>query len=575
MIRAYKQIEQEKGFATRRRFLFALMIGGMVMLGARAIDLQVLDKEFLQNQGAIRHVDEIDVSAYRGRILDRNGEPMAISTPVQSIWMNPQQVVDVSSEQLNKLKQLLGLSKAKIDKATNKASGRQFVYLKRRVNPDLAKQAKALNIAGLHFEREFKRFYPSGEVSAHLLGFTNIDDVGQEGLELAYDRILQGVIGRKRIIRDGNYNIIDDYENIKNPDPGKDLVLSIDNRLQYLAYRELKKAVLANRALSGSLVMLDAKTGDVLALVNQPAFNPNTRANLNGHRYRNRAIADVFEPGSTVKPFVIASALDSGVIDIDYRVDTRPGHYRVGRHLVRDIHNYGVLDLTHVLKKSSNVAISKIAHKMPAETFWGFYNRLGFGVSAGVGFPGEASGKLLDYQGMGRFEQATLAFGYGVSSSVLQLARAYTALADDGLLHSVSLLKRDRDDFAQRVFAPATAKLVRSMLEHVVKKDGTAYRARVAGYRVAGKTGTVKKAIRGGYADKKYQAVFVGMAPAGDPRLVIAVMIDEPSAGPYYGGLVAGPVFSKVMGGALRVLSISPDQEQNIPLLLVRQGDRV
>lgn len=571
MIRMPRQKEQSTGFAGRRQFLFALMIGGMVMLAGRAVGLQLLDRDFLQSEGNSRHLNKIKVSAYRGKIVDRNGEPLAISTPVQTIWANPRQMAGTPDEQLAKLKQLLGLSKAVIRKATNKESSKRYVKLKRQVNPGLANQVKALDIVGLNFDRAFKRFYPSGEVSGHLLGFTNIDDKGQAGIELAYDRVLQGVPGLKRIIRDGKNNIIADYENIKNSEPGKDLVLSIDNRLQYLAYRELKKAVLENRALSGSLVMLDAKTGDVLAVVNQPTFNPNTRINLKNNFYRNRAITDVFEPGSTVKPFVIASALDSGSIRSDFVIDTTPGVYYIGRQRVRDIHNYGVLGLMQILKKSSNVGISKIAIGMQAKTFWDFYNRLGFGVSAKVGFPGEADGYLLDYQGLKRFEQATLSFGYGVSSSVLQLARSYTALADDGLLHSVSLLKRERDEKAQRVFSPNVAQQVRKMLEHVVKKDGTAYRARVDGYRVAGKTGTIKKLIKGSYSSNKYQAVFVGMAPAGDPRLVMAVMIDEPSAGPYYGGLVAGPVFSKVMSGALRVLSISPDQKKKSPLMLVRQ----
>lgn len=571
MITIHRQAKEQKSFVLRRHLLLALMLSAMFVLAIRAIDLQVLNNGFLQHKGTAQYVAEINISAYRGKILDRNGEPLAISTPVQSIWANPQQMAQASAQQLSQLQHLLGLSSSKIKKATNKNSGKYFVYLKRRVNPELAIKAKALDIVGLNFEREFKRFYPSGEVSAHLLGFTNIDDVGQEGLELAYNQVLQGVPGRKRIIRDGKRNIVDDYENIKNPESGRDLLLSIDNRLQYIAYRELKSAVLLNQALSGSLVILDAKNGNVLALVNQPAFNPNTRANLRSNLYRNRAITDVFEPGSTVKPFVLAGALDSGAIDNNYIVDTTPGYYRVGRNLVRDIHNYGVLDLTHILKKSSNVAVSKIAHVMPTKTFWEFYNSLGFGVSAGIGFPGEAKGSLLDYQNMKPFEQATLSFGYGLSTSILQLARSYTALADDGLLHSVSLLKREQDEHAQRVFSVDTAKLIRAMLEHVIKKEGTAYQARVNGYRIAGKTGTIKKTNKGGYTAKKYQAVFVGMAPASDPKLVIAVMIDEPNAGVYYGGLVAGPVFSKVMGGALRALNISPNQEDINSLLLAQK----
>ncbi|MGR9099960.1 MAG: peptidoglycan D,D-transpeptidase FtsI family protein [Gammaproteobacteria bacterium] len=573
-MRIHKTAKNDAGFALRRKFLFVSMLCGMALLAGRAVDLQILNKGFLQHQGNIRHVGEVEVSAYRGKILDRNGEPLAISTPVESIFINPQETGEVDDASLRQLADLLDWRMARLREAFDPAGGRSFVYLKRRINPELASRVRKLQIAGLHFQREFKRYYPAGEMTGHLLGFTDVDDNGQEGIELAYDNILQGVPGKKRVIRDGGKNIIADIENIKAPVPGQDLVLSIDNRLQYLAYRELKAAVIEHKAQSGSLVMLDAKNGDILAVVNQPSFNPNTRESLKGMRYRNRAFTDSFEPGSTVKPFVVASALDSGAVGLNYSVDTSPGSYALGRHRVRDIHNYGLLNLTQILKKSSNVAVSKIALKMTPQTFWGFYDRLGFGVSAGIGFPGEADGLLMDHRNMSPFEQATLSFGYGVSASVLQLARAYTALADDGLLHSASLFKRDRDVDAQRVFSPATARIVREMLEEVVKKDGTAYRARVEGYRVAGKTGTVKKAGLGGYSGKKYQSVFVGMAPAGDPRLVMAIMIDEPGAGDYYGGLVSGPVFSKVMAGALRVLGIAPDQEDHIPVLLVRQGER-
>lgn len=575
MSRSYHQSKSETHFASRRQFLFVLIMGSMVMLVGRAIDLQVLNRAFLQTQGFNRHINKIKLPAYRGNILDRNGEPLAISTPVHTIWANPQQMTMASAEQLNQLKQLLQLSKAKMKGATDESSGKTYFRLKRQVNPNLANQVKALKIVGVNFDRAFKRFYPSGEVSAHLLGFTNIDDHGQEGIELAYDRMLRGVPGSRRMVRDGKRNIIGHYQNLKDPEPGKDLVLSIDSRLQYLAYRALKVAVLKNRAASGALVMLDAKTGDVLAVLNQPAFNPNTRTHLKSYLYRNRALIDVFEPGSTVKPFVIAGALDSGLISPNFSIDTTPGSYYIGRHQVRDTHNYGVLNLTQVLKKSSNVAVSKIALGLPAKIFWGLYNRLGFGVATGVGFPGEVHGQLLDYQGLRPIEQATLSFGYGISTSVLQLARAYTALADDGILHSVSLLKRDNDEAGQRVFLPATAKRVRIMLEQVVTKKGTAYRARVAGYQVAGKTGTIKKVINGQYSVKKYFSVFVGMAPAKNPRLVMAVMIDEPSAGAYSGGLVAAPVFAKVMSGALRVLNISPDQQQNLPLVLTNEGQGV
>ncbi len=459
----------------------------------------------------------------------------------------------------------------KISRLLNAAPNKRFAYLKRRINPKLARKVRAVNARGVYFEREFKRYYPAGAISAHVVGFTDVDDVGQEGMELGYENVLKGVAGKKRVIRDGRRQVIKDkdVENVRDPIPGQDLVLSIDQRLQYLAFKALQSAVIKHKAFSASLVVLDAKNGEVLAAVNQPAFNPNTRKGLKENLYRNRAMLDVFEPGSTVKPFVVAAALDGGYVNDNTQIETH-GFYRVGRNLVKDVHNYGTLDLMHVLKKSSNVAISKIALKMPREYFWEKYHQLGFGASANVGFPGEASGVLLDVQRWHDFEQATLAYGYGVSTTVLQLARAYTALADDGVLHSVSILKREVDHDAKRVFSVKTAKKVREMLEHVVKKDGTAYQARVDGYRVAGKTGTVKKAVAGGYADDRYLAVFVGLAPASNPRFVIAVMVDEPSAGKYYGGLVAAPVFSKVMAGAMRVYGIAPDKEESMPVLLTR-----
>ena len=546
------------------------------MLLGKAIFLQVLEKDFLKHQGDIRHIVDVNVSAYRGKIVDRNGEPLAISTPVKSVWVNPKQVSDVASQHITGLENLLKMPHGKFTKIIEKNADKHFVFLKRHVSPVVAAQVKALKITGVHLDREFKRFYPSGEITGHLLGFTNIDDAGQEGLELAFDDVLRGVQGKKRVMRDGKKNIIADIEEISSPVPGRDLQISIDSRLQYLAYRELKLAVKSHQASSGSLVMLDAKTGEVLAVVNQPSFNPNDRGDLQGYRYRNRAMTDVFEPGSTVKPFVIASALDGGYVSANDVVDTSPGFYRIGRNVVRDFRNYGVLGLTDILKKSSNVAVSKIANEMPAEEMWGFYNRLGMGQSAGVGFPGEASGTLIDYQYMDDFEQATLSFGYGVSMSVIQLARAYTALADDGLLHSVTLFKRDYDEDSQRVFTPKTASNIRAMLEHVVEKDGTAYKARVAGYSVAGKTGTVKKIINGRYSNEQYLSLFVGMIPAQDPRLVMAVLIDEPTVGGYYGGAVAGPVFSKVMSRSMRILGVDPSfqRDQKKPLVLAVQGYR-
>lgn len=481
-------------FVVRRKLLLSVMLLSMLVLVARAVYLQILNKDFLQDKGEMQHVGTVDVSAYRGQILDRNGEPLAISTPVQSIWVNPRQLKDSEQDKIEQMARILSIPEFELKAILKKDAEKRFLYLKRQINPDLAEKVKGLDITGVYFEREFKRFYPAGAVSGHLLGFNNIDDVGQEGLEHGYEQILRGKIGKKQVIKDGKGQIIKDVENIEQAEAGHNLILTIDQRIQYLAYRELQNAMIQNKAHSASLVVLDAKNGDVLASVSQPAFNPNNRKELTSNRYRNRAMMDSFEPGSTVKPFVVAAALDGEYIDPNVSIETH-GVYMLGHHPVKDIHNYGTLDLTHALQKSSNIAMTKIAMTMPADYFWGVYNKLGFGESAGVGFPGETSGALLDYQNWHELDQAVLSFGYGVSTSILQLARAYTALADDGVVHSVTLLKRDEDPDAKRIFKPETARKVREMLEHVISKDGTAYLARVEGYRVAGKTGTVKKLL--------------------------------------------------------------------------------
>jgi len=559
-------------FEVRRKLLLAVMLLGMAVLAGRAVFLQVLDTQFLQQQGDRRHVGVVSVPAYRGKILDRNNEPLAISTPVESVWVNPKFFKKDEEASFRQAAKLLKVSSKKVNKLLKEGTTTRFSYLKRRINPLLAEKIKALQISGVYFEREFKRYYPAGAVSAHVVGFTDVDDVGQEGMERGYEQSLKGIAGKKRVIRDGRRRVIKDkdVENILAPVSGQDLVLSIDQRIQYLAFKALHEGFVKHKAFSASLVVLDAKNGEILAAVNQPAFNPNTRKGLKASAVRNRAMLDVFEPGSVVKPFVVAAALEGGYVKENIQIETH-GFYRVGRNLVKDVHNYGTLDLMHVLKKSSNVAISKIALKMPREYFWNSYNQLGFGLSANAGFPGEASGILLDFQRWHDFEHATLSYGYGVAVSVLQLARSYTALADNGILHSVSILKRDEDYDAKRVFSADIAKKVTEMLEHVIKRDGTAYQARVDGYRVAGKTGTVKKATAGGYADDRYLAVFVGLAPVSDPRFVIAVMVDEPSAGKYYGGLVAAPIFSKVMAGALRVYGVAPDKEETMPVLLTNK----
>jgi cell division protein FtsI (penicillin-binding protein 3) len=563
--------QSTENFSKRRKFLVVFMMLCMLVLIGRAIDLQVLDKKFLKDEGDKRQVDDVSVSAYRGMIKDRNGDPLAISTPVESIGVNPRELKFAKEDQIRQMEKLLSLPVGKVTELIKEYSERRFIYIARRVNPQIGEQVKELKLVGVYFERDFKRFYPTGGVSAHLVGFTDFEDVGQEGMEFNYEQLLKGTSGSKRVIRDGQRRIIEDIENIKEPVSGKNLELSIDQRIQYLAYKELQLAVSANKAKSGALVVLDAKNGEILAAVNQPSFNPNTKSSMTKDSHRNRAVTDIFEPGSTVKPFVVAAALDGGYVSPNAIFATH-GTLQIGRNTVKDVHNYGTLDLTHVIKKSSNVGVSMMALKMPPKYFWGIYHRLGFGTSAGSGFPGEASGTLLDYKKWHDFDRAILSFGYGLSSSALQLARAYTALADDGILHSVSLLKREEDDDEVRVFSAKTAKSVRKMMETVLMKDGTAYEARVDGYTAAGKTGTVKKAGSHGYTEKNYFAVFAGMAPATDPRLIIVVMIDEPSAGQYYGGLVSAPVFSKVMAGALRILEVAPDQEETMPILLTQKS---
>jgi cell division protein FtsI (penicillin-binding protein 3) len=547
----------------RRLLLLSLMLGSFAVLAGRSAQLQLVDGEFLQTQGQARHLRVVQVPAHRGMIVDRNGEPLAISTPVQSVWVNPGEMSS-SSGDLSRLAQLLQLDVDHLRRLIGQRQGREFVYLRRHIAPDLAEQVTALELPGVYLQQEYRRYYPAGEVAGHLLGFTNVDDKGQEGLELAYEDWLSGEPGAKRVIMDGRRNIVENVENIRSARPGKTLKLSIDRRIQYLAYRELKAAVRKHSARSGSLVVLDSDTGEVLAMVNQPSFNPNNRTRMKASQMRNRAVTDVFEPGSTMKPFVVAAGLQSGQYRSATTIDTSPGLFRVGRHTVRDMHDYGVLDMTGVLRKSSNVAATKIALALEPETFWESLSGTGFGVSTGSGFPGEADGYLADFHRWREIERATLSYGYGLSATAMQLAQAYGVFANDGYRVPVTLLSREEQAQRIPVFTPAVARSVRTMMESVVKKGGTAPMAAVQGYRVAGKTGTVHKSVAGGYADDRYVSLFAGMAPASDPRLVAVVVINEPGKDEHYGGLVAGPVFSSVMAGALRLLNVTPD---DAPLL--------
>ncbi len=547
----------------RGRFLLVMGAVGcaMALLAFRGVDLQVLNKDFLQQQGTARHLRVVSIVAHRGSILDRDGEPLAVSTPVDSVWVEPKEFMRAKSR-WGELARVLEMDRKQLEKMLAGREHRGFVYIKRRIAPSLAERVMALEIPGVSLQREYRRYYPAGEVTGHLLGFTDVDDVGLEGIELAYDNWLRGTPGSKRVIKDRLGHIVEDVEQIRRPRPGRDLRLTIDRRIQYLAYRELLAAVKRHKARAGSVVVLDARTAEVLAMVNQPAFNPNNRQDLRGERYRNRAVADMFEPGSTLKPFTIAAALQSGHYRPDSLIDTAPGYYRVGGHTVRDNRNYGLIDVSTVIQKSSNVGASKIALSLSPETIWQAFHRVGFGEPTSADFPGESSGVFTDYDGWSELERATLSFGYGVAVTALQLARAYTVLAGDGRLRPVSVVMNEQGALPESgppVFSRQVVQQVRHMMERVVSPEGTALKASVPGYRVAGKTGTVRKSIAGGYAEDRYLALFAGMAPASDPRLVMVVVIDEPRAGEFYGGEVAAPVFAKVMAGALRLLAVPPD----------------
>ena len=439
-----------------------------------------------------------------------------------------------------------------------KNTNREFVYILRQVSPDIGEKIKALGIPGVYLQREYKRYYPAGEVTSHVIGFSDVDDIGQEGLELAYDEWLSGEPGSKRVIRDRLGQVIDDVERIKTAEPGKSVKLSIDRRIQYLAYQSLKSAVKEHKAIAGSAVVLDVNTGEVLAMVNQPSFNANDRSQLKPGVYRNRSVTDVFEPGSTMKPFTIAAALETGRWHPKDNVRTSPGYYKVQGSTIKDMRDYGKINLEEIILKSSNVGVSKVALSLDQEQQLGMYMKLGFGVNSGSGFPGERNGNLRTGH-LSEFERATMSFGYSLSVTPLQLARAYSAIAADGVIYPISFLRRDKDVDGEQVMSSVTAKKVRHMMERVVSPEGTANKASIANYRVAGKTGTVHKFISGGYAKDRYLSVFAGMAPASDPRLVMVVMLNEPRNGKYFGGQVAAPVFSRVISGALRLLDIPPD----------------
>lgn len=548
----------ESGYAIRKRFVLALFAIAACAVAVRVFYLQILDKDFLINEGDARAVRNVAIPAYRGIITDRNGEPLAVSTPVASVWAVPGQVLD-SGVDLSELAGLLGTSAKQLRQSLSGRRDREFYYLKRHVTPDMARRVLALGIPGVNTGKEYKRYYPLGEAASHLIGFTNIDDKGQEGIERAFDDWLRGDPGEKKVLKDRYGSIVKDIENVKQSTPGQTLALALDQRLQYLAYRELQSAVFNHQARGGMLLLLGARTGEALALAVQPPFNPNNRAGISGDRYRNRVVTDVFEPGSTIKPFTIAAALMSGMYQPDTMIDTTPGRIYIGRHSINDINNYGMLSVSDVIRKSSNVGTTKVALSVGAERLWRLHHDIGFGTTTMSGYPGEVPGTLTDFNGWSKIELATVSYGYGISMTTMQLAQAYSVIASGGLLYPVSFQKVSVLPQPRRVIPETVAFELNRMMRLVVGAGGSGWRAAVEGYHVAGKTGTVHKTSGSGYDEDRYMSLFAGFAPATDPRLVLVVVVDDPGAGQYFGGQVAAPVFANVMRGALRILNISPD----------------
>ena len=542
----------------RSRVVLLFCLAGFAVLLGRAFYLQGLNNEFLQAKGEARFVRVVDMPASRGPVTDRHGKMLAISTPVESIWTSPADL-DLDGGQVTRLASALGMDRKLLSERIAD-NGKNFVWLKRQLSPEQAGGVMALKIPGVFQQREFRRYYPSGDVTAHVIGFTGVDDQGQEGIELAQQGTLAGATGQKRVIKDRKGRIVEEIENLKMPREGKSVKLSIDERFQYLAHRELKAAVEANKAKGGALVMLDAKTGEILALVNQPDFNPNNRAQVQLKQMRNRSITDVFEPGSTFKPFAVSTALEAGIVKPDTVIITGPG-LTIGSKTITDLpHRSSQLTVAEIIQTSSNIGTAKIALQLPSERLWNMFNDLGFGVAPKTGFPGEATGRLRAAKTWKPIEQANMGFGYGISVSALQLARAYTIFTNDGVLLPVTFLKRDGDVIGKQIISPKTAKVMAQMLETVTQQGGTAKKGQVPGFRVAGKTGTTEKLVNGQYTENFYVSSFVGFGPVSNPRYIIAVTIDEPSAGKHFGGEVAAPVFSTVMSQALRMSGVLPDQ---------------
>jgi cell division protein FtsI (penicillin-binding protein 3) len=539
--------------------MLLIVLASAILIG-RITLLQVIDRPFLQSQGDARTLRNEVIPAHRGMITDRNGEPLAISTPVVTLWANPQELPDDAIQRIV-LAQALGMSLESFEARVARYSDHEFMYLRRQMTPEAAQRILDLRTPGVYPQREYKRYYPAGEVAAQLLGVTNVDDVGQEGLELAYQSHLAGRPGQRRIIKDRRGRLVRELDVIREAQPGGDLTLSIDQRLQYMAYRELRSAVVENKADGGVLVMMDARSGEVLAMANLPSYNPNNRAGLDPRGLRNQALVDVFEPGSVMKPLAMSAVLENEGFDRDTIVDTSPGWMRIDEYTIRDFRNYGELDLAGILEKSSNIGMSHLALELDDTEIWEKYRQLGLGQSTETGFPGEATGHLPSPIRLSRSERAALSYGYGLSVSAVQLASAYTALANDGKRLPPSLLRLSESPQGTPAIEPRVANDLLDILESSVAAYTGGRRARVEGYRVGGKTGTVRKSGQGGYAKNAYRSVFAGIAPISDPRIVTVVMIDHPKAGEFYGGAVAAPVFSSVTGNALRLLDVPPDRE--------------
>lgn len=573
MSAAFKLRPDKPGNWRRQAALGLMGVFAVAVLG-RAFYLQVVENDFLTRQGNIRQVRTVVLQANRGAVRDRNGEPLALSAPVDSIWVVPSDLLD-APPYVVAMSKLLGVSSSELESFLRERSDRQFVYLKRQIDPDEAKRFMALGAPGVFSQREYRRFYPAGEVAAHVVGFCDIDGKGQEGIEASQDAVMRGTPGSRRVIRDRAGHVIEDTDDYTQAQPGQDVNLTMDLRLQYLAYRELKSAVEQNKASGGLIVVADAHSGDILALASQPGYNPNRADDRDSAGLRNRAVVDSFEPGSTIKPLLISQALETHAVPADIHIDTGPGFFKVGALTVHDVHPEGDVDLSTLLAKSSNVGAAKVGLIMGAESVWTGYQKFGIGEPVGSGLPGEAGGVLRKYTEWGQIATATASYGYGLTVNALQLVRAYTGIANDGLMPQLSVLHRDHEIPAQRVISEQTARTMRQLLEGVVNKGGTAARAMVAGYRVAGKTGTVRKNANGSYIEGHHQAVFIGMLPAEHPRLVALVMIDDPAGDDYYGGAVSGPVFARVMAGAARLLQIPPDLSPGTPQMETADAARM